>query len=56
MSNEYLVAVTMSGHQWIEAESEDEAMDIVGNNPIPILVNVGEIEDVDVLDVIEAEE
>lgn len=56
MSKEYLVEVTMTGEQWIVADSEAEAIEKAKDDPFYVLRYTGDVTDFDVQDVEELEE
>ena len=56
MSKRYLVEVTMSGAQWVEADSESEAIEKTADNPFHILQHTGNVDFAGVIKVEEMEE
>lgn len=43
MSKEYLVAIEMHGEQWVEAESEEQAVEKAKDDPFHILQFTGDV-------------
>lgn len=56
MSKQYLVEVTMTGEQWIEADSEAEAIEKAKDDPFYVLQYTGDVTYTNVWDVREEEE
>lgn len=56
MSKRYLVEVTMSGMQWVEADNESEAIEKAEDDPFSILQFTGSVDFAGVLEVEELEE
>lgn len=55
MSNEYLVEIVMNGSQWVEAESEEQAVEKAKDDPFHILQFTGDVTFAEVVDVQEEE-
>lgn len=56
MSKQYLVEVTMTGEQWIKADSEAEAIEIAKDDPFYVFQYTGEVTYTNVWEVEELEE